>query len=393
MKPRSHLFTSESVAIGHPDKMADQASDAILDAYLAEDPDARVACETVFAKGLALVAGEITARGTVDVERVLRDTVRDIGYNDDAHGFCADTCKVYTSISRQSPDIARGVDVDPASEKGQGAGDQGMMFGYAKSETPEFMPLTISLAHKMMIRLAELRRSGALPYLRPDGKCQVTVEYEGRVPRRVHTIVVSAQHDPGATQARIQDDLMAQLIPQVVPPEFVDSRTRYLFNPTGSFEIGGPEGDTGLTGRKIIVDTYGGVCRHGGGAFSGKDPSKVDRSANYGARYVAKNVVAAGLADEVEIQLAYAIGISEPVMVDVDTFGTGKLDEAAIRRLVKETFDLRPGAIVQTLDLKRPIYRKTAAFGHFGRAEPEFRWEATDRAAELRAAAGFDSKS
>jgi len=374
-----HLFTSESVTEGHPDKIADQISDAVLDAALTEDPQSRVACETLVTTGLVVVAGEITTRARPNVPELARQTIRDIGYTRAKFGFDADTCAVVTSLDRQSGDISMGVDTG-------GAGDQGLMFGYACQETRELMPLPIQIAHRLTRALSQARRSGELPYLRPDGKSQVTVEYDGLRPVRVTTVVVSSQHGPEIEHGRIQEDVIARVIRPTVPAELLDGETRFLVNPTGRFVTGGPQGDCGLTGRKIIVDTYGGMGRHGGGAFSGKDPTKVDRSASYMARHVAKNIVAADLATHVEVQVAYAIGVAEPVSMLVDTFGTARTDEHRIEAAVRSLFDLRPRAIMEYLDLRRPIYRGTAAFGHFGRDEPEFTWERTHRVAELQAA-------
>ena len=379
-----YLFTSESVTEGHPDKIADQISDAVLDAVLRDDPNGRVACETLVNTGLVVVSGEITTTTYVDIQEIARETIRAIGYTDAELGFSADSCAVINAIDKQSPDIAQGVDTG-------GAGDQGMMFGYATRETDELMPLPISLAHRLASRLADVRRSGAVPYLRPDGKTQVTVRYRDGVPVAVERVLISTQHDPGA-EALIADDLWEHVVTPVLPAELYDAerlRSDLLVNPTGRFVIGGPVGDCGLTGRKIIVDTYGGMARHGGGAFSGKDPSKVDRSAAYAARYVAKNLVAAGLADRVELQVAYAIGVAPPVSVMVETFGTERVERALIARLVDEHFDLRPRAFREYLDLHRPIYRQTAAYGHFGREDDDFTWEATDRADALREAAGL----
>ncbi|OGX80117.1 methionine adenosyltransferase [Exiguobacterium sp. SH31] len=387
------LFTSESVTEGHPDKICDQISDAILDAILAEDPNARVAAETSVTTGLVLVAGEITTSTYVDIPKVVRETVREIGYTRAKYGFDAETCAVLTAIDEQSADIALGVDQALEAREGQmtdeeidaiGAGDQGLMFGYATNETPELMPLPISLAHKLSRRLAEVRKNGTLAYLRPDGKTQVTVEYDqDNNPVRIDTIVISTQHAEDITLEQIQADLKEHVIEAVIPAELIDAETKYFINPTGRFVIGGPQGDAGLTGRKIIVDTYGGYARHGGGAFSGKDPTKVDRSAAYAARYVAKNLVAAGLADKAEVQLAYAIGVAHPVSIAVDTFGTGKLSETELVELIRENFDLRPAGIIKMLDLRRPIYRQTAAYGHFGRTDVELPWEQTDKAAVL----------
>ena len=392
-KLNRRLFTSESVTEGHPDKICDQISDSILDAILAEDPNARVAAETSVTTGLVLVAGEITTSTYVDIPKVVRETIREIGYTRAKYGFDAETCAVLTSIDEQSVDIAQGVDQALEAREGQmteeeldaiGAGDQGLMFGYATNETPELMPLPISLTHKLSRRLAEVRKNGTLEYLRPDGKTQVTVEYdEDNNPVRIDTIVISTQHAEEITLEQIQEDLKKHVIEAVIPAELIDAETKYFINPTGRFVIGGPQGDAGLTGRKIIVDTYGGYARHGGGAFSGKDPTKVDRSAAYAARYVAKNIVAAGLADKAEVQLAYAIGVAHPVSIAVDTFGTGKLSETELVELVRENFDLRPAGIIKMLDLRRPIYKQTAAYGHFGRTDIELPWEQADKAAIL----------
>ncbi|MEY2363642.1 methionine adenosyltransferase [Lysinibacillus capsici] len=388
------LFTSESVTEGHPDKICDQISDAILDAILAEDPNARVACETTVTTGLVLVAGEITTSTYVDIKGIVRDTVAEIGYTRGKYGFDAENLAVLVAIGEQSPDIAQGVDQALESREGSmtdadieaiGAGDQGLMFGYACNETPELMPLPISLAHKLARRLTEVRKSGELAYLRPDGKTQVTIEYDdNNVPVRVDTIVISTQHDEEATLEQIQADLKEFVIAPVVPSELLDANTKYFINPTGRFVIGGPKGDAGLTGRKIIVDTYGGYARHGGGAFSGKDATKVDRSAAYAARYVAKNIVAAGLAERAEVQLAYAIGVAQPVSIAVDTFGTGRVKESEIVEWVRELFDLRPAGIIKMLDLRRPIYKQTAAYGHFGRTDLNVPWEQIDKADALR---------
>lgn len=392
------LFTSESVTEGHPDKICDQISDSILDAIFTKDPYARVACETSVTTGLVLVSGEITTNCYVDIPHIVRATIREIGYTRAKYGFDADTCAVLTSIGEQSADIALGVDKALEAKTGEmtddeieaiGAGDQGMMFGYATNETESFMPLPIDLAHRLSRRLSEVRKSEILNYLRPDGKTQVTVEYEDNKPVRIDTIVISTQHHPDVSQEQIRRDLLEQVIIPVVPKELLDDKTRYFINPTGRFVIGGPQGDAGLTGRKIIVDTYGGMARHGGGAFSGKDPTKVDRSAAYAARYVAKNVVAAGLADRCEIQLAYAIGVAHPVSVLVETFDTGKISEDKIAELVKANFDLRPAGIIKSLDLRRPIYRQTAAYGHFGRTDLDLPWERTDKAETLRQQAGL----
>ena len=377
-----YLFTSESVTEGHPDKIADQISDSILDAILAQDPVGRVACETLVTTGLAMIAGEITTSCYVDFPKVVRDTIKDVGYTRAKFGFDSDTCAVLSSIHEQSPDIAMGV--DPG-----GAGDQGLMFGYACRETDELMPMPIMLAHKLVKGLSCARRDGVMEYLRPDGKSQVSIEYDNGTPVRVDTVVVSTQHSSDVKNETLRDDIQEKIIDRVVPPSMVDKNTKYLINPTGRFVVGGPHGDAGVTGRKIIVDTYGGAAPHGGGAFSGKDPTKVDRSACYMARYVAKNVVAAGLADRCQVQLAYAIGVAEPVSVYVDSFGTGVVDDDKISELVRSHFKLTPRGIIETLDLRRPIYKKTAAFGHFGRSEPEFTWERTDKATALRADAGI----
>lgn len=388
------LFTSESVTEGHPDKMCDQISDAILDAILKEDPNARVACETTITTGLVLVAGEITTTTYVDIPKVVRETVKEIGYTKAKYGFDFETSAVLTSIDEQSADIAQGVDNALEARVGSmtdedleaiGAGDQGLMFGYACNETPELMPLPISLSHQLSHKLASVRKAGELPYLRPDGKTQVTIEYdENNKPVRVDTIVLSTQHDPDTKLEQIQDDMKKYVIEPIVPAELMDEETKLFINPTGRFVIGGPQGDVGLTGRKIIVDTYGGYARHGGGAFSGKDATKVDRSASYAARYVAKNIVAAGLADACEVQLAYAIGVAQPVSIAVDTFGSGKVEESRLVEAVRELFDLRPAGIIKMLDLNRPIYQDTAAYGHFGRTDVEFPWEKTDKAEVLK---------
>ena len=389
MAKGKYLFTSEAVSGGHPDKLADQISDGILDALFAQDPMSRVACETMVTTGIAIVAGEITTKAVVNYADVVRHVIREVGYTDDAMGISADTCSVMLSIDRQSPDIAMGVNEDQASGKETGAGDQGLMFGYACNETPELMPLPIALSHQILNRLTEARRNGDVAWLRPDSKSQVTVEYDGLKPVRIDTVVVSTQHGPDVSQAEIQEFVIEKIIKPVLPAELVNSEITYHINPTGRFEVGGPHGDCGLTGRKIIVDTYGGWARHGGGAFSGKDPTKVDRSAAYMARHVAKNIVAAGLAERCEVQLAYAIGVAEPVSVLVDTEGTGKVDDGKLCELVREKFSLTPGAIIEYLDLRRPIYQATASGGHFGRSEPEFTWEKTDRAEELAKAAGI----
>jgi S-adenosylmethionine synthetase len=381
-KKRSFLFTSESVTEGHPDKIADQISDAVLDGVLAQDAMGRVACETLVTTGLAMVAGEITTSAILDYSDIIRGVIRDVGYTRAEYGFDADTCAVISSIKRQSPDIAMGVDTG-------GAGDQGLMFGYACDETDELMPLPITLAHKLVRRLSDVRKSGQVNFLRPDGKSQVTVEYENDRPVRVDCVVISTQHSDSVSNRELHDVIQREVIQHVVPESLMDSRTKFHINPTGRFVVGGPMGDAGLTGRKIIVDTYGGYSRHGGGAFSGKDPTKVDRSACYMARYVAKNVVAAGLARRAEVQLAYAIGVAEPVSVMVDSFGTGAIPDEQMTDVIRATFSLTPRAIIETLDLRRPIYRTTAAFGHFGRAESTFTWERTDKAEALRKEAGL----
>ena len=385
------LFTSESVTEGHPDKMCDQISDGVLDAILAQDPNARVACETCTTTGMVMVMGEISTNCYVDIPKVVRETVREIGYDRAKYGFDCDTCSVMTTIDEQSADIAMGVDEALESKKGDkddveavGAGDQGMMFGFATNETDAYMPLPIHMAHRLSRRLTEVRKDGTLGYLRPDGKTQVTVEYEDEKPKRIDTIVISTQHDEHVTLEQIEKDLKEHVIKAVVPQELLDDKTRYFINPTGRFVVGGPQGDSGLTGRKIIVDTYGGYGRHGGGAFSGKDPTKVDRSAAYAARWVAKNLVAAGLADKLEIQLAYAIGVAKPVSITVDTFGTGKLSDDKIVEIVEKVFDLRPGAIIRDLDLRRPIYKQTAAYGHFGRTDLNLPWEQLNKVEEIK---------
>ena len=396
MSKKRMYFTSESVTEGHPDKMADQISDAILDAIIAQDPQGRVACETLVTTGQVHVVGEISTKCYVDIPKIIRKTVRDIGYTRAKYGFDAETCGILVSLDEQSPDIAQGVNQALEAREGLmdvedaiGAGDQGMMFGYATNETPEYMPLPIALAHRLARRLAEVRKDGTLKYLRPDGKTQVTILYEDGKPVAVDTIVISTQHDEDVSLDQIRKDLIAEVIKKVVPAELLSDKTRIFVNPTGKFVIGGPQGDSGLTGRKIIVDTYGGWARHGGGAFSGKDPTKVDRSAAYAARYVAKNIVAAGLADRCEIQLAYAIGVAYPVSVMVDTFGTNKVDEEKIEELAKKHFDLRPAGIIKMLDLRRPIYKQTAAYGHFGRTDVDLPWEHTDKADILRKEAGL----
>ena len=395
------FFTSESVTEGHPDKVCDQISDAVLDAVLRDDPNAKVACETATTTGMILVFGEITTETYVDIPALVRDVVRDIGYTHSSHGFDANTCGVMVAIKEQSTEISEGVNAAIEVRQGRrvdvfdqlGAGDQGMMIGFACNETPELMPLPISLAHAIARRLTEARKSGELPYLRPDGKSQVTVEYFNGKPVRVDTVVVSAQHAEDVDQATLAADIRAKVVDRVVPASLLDDETRYLINPSGRFVLGGPMADAGLTGRKIIVDTYGGMARHGGGAFSGKDATKVDRSGAYAARYVAKNVVAAGLADRFEIQISYAIGMARPVSIMVETFGTGKVSDDVIQRLVAAHFDLRPAAIIETLDLRRPIYRQTAAYGHFGRDDLDVPWERTDKAAALAAAAGIAAAS
>ena len=396
MADKHMFFTSECVTEGHPDKIADQISDAVLDAIIAKNPHARVACETLVTTGLVHVVGEISTNTYVDIPRIARDTIRDIGYTRAKYGFDCDTCGVLVSLDEQSADIAMGVDDSLEVKEGNaeafdkiGAGDQGMMFGYASNETPELMPMPISLAHRLSRQLSAVRKDNTLSYLRPDGKTQVTVEYVNGVPKRIDTIVISTQHSPEVTREQIEKDLKKYVIDAVLPADFVDENTKYFINPTGRFVIGGPHGDAGLTGRKIIVDTYGGMARHGGGAFSGKDPSKVDRSAAYATRYVAKNVVAAGLADRCEVQVAYAIGVAKPVSVLVDTFGTAKVSEEKIQELINKHFDLRPAGIIEMLDLLKPHYRKTAAYGHFGRTDVDLPWERTDKADILRKEAGL----
>lgn len=385
------LFTSESVTEGHPDKICDQISDSILDTILEKDPNARVACETAVTTGMVLVMGEISTNCYVDIPKVVRNTIQEIGYVRAKYGFDCDTCAVLTSIDEQSGDIAMGVDEALESREGEmdkieaiGAGDQGMMFGFATNETAEFMPLPISMAHKLSSRLTEVRKNGTLEYLRPDGKTQVTVEYENEKPVRIDAIVISTQHGPEVTREEIERDLMEHVIKAVVPAELLDENTNYYINPTGRFVIGGPQGDSGLTGRKIIVDTYGGYGRHGGGAFSGKDPTKVDRSGAYAARWVAKNLVAAGVADKIEVELAYAIGVAKPVSIMVETFGTGKISDEKISEIVNKVFDLRPAAIIRDLDLRRPIYKQTAAYGHFGRTDVNLPWEALNKVEEIK---------
>ena len=383
------LFSSESVSEGHPDKVADQISDAVLDAILAQDASGRVACETLVATGLVVISGEITTKGHINYIEIARDTVRRIGYTDSDIGFDYKSCAVLTAINRQSPDIAQGVNEGEGLDLDQGAGDQGLMFGYACRETPTLMPLPIYYAHRVMQRQAEVRRDGRLPWLRPDAKSQLTVRYVDGVPTEIDTVVVSTQHSPDVSHAQLSEAVIEEIIKPVLPKQMLTANTRYLVNPTGRFVVGGPHGDCGLTGRKIIVDSYGGAAHHGGGAFSGKDPSKVDRSAAYALRYVAKNIVAAGLADRCEVQVAYAIGVAKPVSVMVSTYGTGKVSDDKITELIQKHFDLRPKGIIQALDLLRPIYSKTAAYGHFGREEPEFTWEMTDKADALRADAGI----
>jgi S-adenosylmethionine synthetase len=385
----SHLFTSESVSEGHPDKVADQISDAILDAILEQDAHARVACESLVTTGLAMIAGEITTTAWVDMPEIVRQTIRGIGYNSSDMGFDWQSCAVMTSIDKQSPDIAQGVDEGTGLDLDQGAGDQGLMFGYACDETKVLMPMPITYAHRLVKRQSEVRKNTVLPWLRPDAKSQVTIQYEDNVPKRIEAIVVSTQHSPDVSYADLKAGVMEEIIKPTLPAEMIDEKTKYFINPTGRFVIGGPVGDCGVTGRKIIVDSYGGRGSHGGGAFSGKDPSKVDRSSSYMGRYVAKNIVAAGLASTVEVQVAYAIGIAKPVSINVNTFGTGKVSEERLVQLVEEVFDLRPKAIIQQLNLLRPIYRGTAAYGHFGRELPDFTWERTDKAEELKSAAGI----
>ncbi len=386
-----YLFTSESVSEGHPDKVSDQISDAVLDAILTHDINARVACETLCSTGLIVMSGEITTNASVDYNVIARETIKRIGYTSSDIGFDANTCAVLTAFNKQSPDIAQGVNRTKEQELDQGAGDQGLMFGYACNETPQLMPMPIHYAHRLVERQAELRRSGRLTWLRPDAKSQVSVNYKNGKPQSIETVVISTQHNPEISHADLTEAVVEEIIKPVIPKNMLDSNTRYLVNPTGRFVVGGPMGDCGLTGRKIIVDTYGGAAHHGGGAFSGKDPSKVDRSAAYAGRYVAKNVVAAGIASRCEVQMAYAIGVAHPVSLMVETFGTGKISDDKIAKLIERNFDLRPRAIIHSLNLLRPIYLKTASYGHFGRDEPEFTWEATDKAAQLSADAGIKS--
>jgi len=389
MSMTDFIFTSESVSEGHPDKVADQISDSVLDAILAQDPRSRVACETLVTTGMVFIAGEITTNAIVDYPKIARETIREIGYNDSAMGFDWETCAVLTSIDKQSPDISQGVTEGQGLFKDQGAGDQGLMFGYACNDTPELMPMPIMMAHKLTMKLSEVRKAGVLNFLRPDSKSQVSIRYIDDRPVCVDTVVISSQHTPEVTYEAIREGIIEEVVKKVIPSELMNAETRFLINPTGRFVIGGPMGDCGLTGRKIIVDTYGGQGSHGGGAFSGKDPSKVDRSASYMGRYVAKNLVAAGLCDKCEVQVAYAIGVAEPVSVMINTFRTGVIPAEAIAKIVRETFDLRPRAIIEQLDLLRPIYRKTAAYGHFGRELPEFTWERTDKVEILRSKAGI----
>ncbi len=389
MEKEQYLFTSESVTEGHPDKVADAISDSVLDAIMAQDKKCRVACETLVTTGLAFIAGEITTECYVDMPQIVRDTIRDIGYCSSQMGFDCQTCSVITSIDRQSPDISQGVSEGEGLYKEQGAGDQGLMFGYATDETEELMPMPITYAHKLCQRLTTVRKNGALDFLRPDGKSQVTVEYENGSPKRVDTVVVSAQHKPDVTYENLREAIIEEVIKKVIPQDMIDGDTRYFINPTGRFVIGGPMGDCGLTGRKIIVDTYGGQGSHGGGCFSGKDPSKVDRSASYMGRHIAKNIVASGVAKKCEIQIAYAIGVAQPVSVMVDLMGTGVIEKSRVEDIVKEVYDLRPAVIIEYLDLLRPIYRKTAAYGHFGRNDPDFTWEKTNMADVIREKAGI----
>jgi S-adenosylmethionine synthetase len=389
MNGEQFFFTSESVTEGHPDKVADAISDSILDAIIAKDQAARVACETLVTTGLAFIAGEITTDCYVDMPQIVRDTIKEIGYSSSLMGFDWQTCSVITSIGHQSPDIAMGVNKGPGLQKDQGAGDQGLMFGFASDETPELMPMPVMYAHKLCKRLAETRKSGALDFLRPDGKSQVTIEYENGTPKRVDTVVVSAQHKPDITYDQLREDIITHVIKKVIPREMVDGDTKYFINPTGRFVIGGPMGDCGLTGRKIIVDTYGGQGSHGGGCFSGKDPSKVDRSASYMARHIAKNIVASGVAKKCEVQIAYAIGVAEPVSIMVDLMKTGKIPKFRVKEIIREIWDLRPAAIIEYLDLLRPIYKKTSAYGHFGRNDPDFTWESTKMAEIIAEKAGL----
>jgi len=389
MTKEKFMFTSESVTEGHPDKIADAISDSVLDAIMAQDTNCRVACETLVTTGLAFIAGEISCDCYVDMPQIVRETIRDIGYSSSQMGFDWQTCSVITSIDHQSLDIAQGVNEGDGLYKEQGAGDQGLMFGFATDETPELMPMPIMYAHKLTKRLATVRKNAALDFLRPDGKSQVTIEYDNSTPKRVDTVVISSQHKPDVTYDDLKDAIIEEVIKKVIPADMVDGDTKYLINPTGRFVTGGPMGDCGLTGRKIIVDTYGGQGSHGGGCFSGKDPSKVDRSASYMGRHIAKNIVASGAAKKCEVQVAYAIGVAQPVSVMIDAMGTGQVPESKLREIVSEVFDLRPAAIIEYLDLKRPIYRQTAAYGHFGRSEPEFTWEKTNKADEIRALAGL----
>ena len=389
MEKKEYIFSSESVSEGHPDKVADQISDAILDAIIAQDPKARVACETLVTTGMAVIAGEITTTAYADMPAIVRETIKEIGYNDSAMGFDWETCAVITTIDKQSPDISMGVTEGEGMFKDQGAGDQGIMFGYACNETPELMPMPILLSHRLVKRLADVRKSGELHFLRPDSKSQVSIRYENDKPVYVDTVVISSQHTPDVSHETIQEGIIDAVVKKVIPANLMDANTRIFINPTGRFVVGGPMGDCGLTGRKIIVDTYGGSGRHGGGAFSGKDPSKVDRSAAYMGRYVAKNLVAAGVCEKCEVQVAYAIGVAEPVSVMVNTFGTGTITESRIAQIIREVFDLRPRAIIEQLDLLRPIYKLTAAYGHFGRELPEFTWERKDKADIIRSKAGL----
>jgi S-adenosylmethionine synthetase len=389
MEMKDFIFTSESVSEGHPDKVADQISDAILDAILTQDPQSRVACETMVTTGMAVIAGEITTNAVIDYPKVVRETIREIGYNDSAMGFDWETCAILTSIDKQSPDIAQGVTEGEGMYKEQGAGDQGLMFGFACNETPELMPMSILLAHKLVSRLADVRKTGVLDFLRPDSKSQVSIQYINDKPVHVDTVVISSQHSPEVSYEMIKEGIIEEVVKKIIPAHLMDANTRFLINPTGRFVIGGPMGDCGLTGRKIIVDSYGGHGAHGGGAFSGKDPSKVDRSAAYMGRYVAKNLVASGVCEKCEVQVAYAIGVAEPVSIMVDCNGTGKIPSKRIAEIVREVFDMRPRAIIEELDLLRPIYKKTAAYGHFGRELPEFTWERTDKADIIRGKAGL----